>query len=159
MTNMRAVLGLVGWLLASFSAAAVGSWFTMPALPVWYPTIAKPSWTPPEWVFGPVWTLLYTMMGAAAWVVWSGKGFSGARGALGLFGVQLALNALWSVIFFGLRMPGAALLEIVALWGAVIATTAAFFRHSALAGWLLVPYLLWLTFAAALNFAIWRLNP
>ena len=159
MTNTRAILGLVAWLLASFSAAALGSYFTVPALPAWYPTIAKPPWTPPEWVFGPVWTLLYTMMGAAAWVVWAKKGFAGARGALGLFLAQLALNALWSVIFFGWRMPGAAFAEIILLCCAVAATARAFFRHSAPAGWLLVPYALWLLFAAALNFAIWRLNP
>jgi tryptophan-rich sensory protein len=143
---------------ASFAAAAIGSLFTAPSIPGWYAGIVKPSWTPPGWLFGPVWSLLYLMMGVAAWLVWRKAGFHAAALPLALFCLQLLLNARWSILFFGLRSPGTALLEIVFLWGAILATTLAFFRHSAPAGWLMLPYLAWVTFAAALNASIWHLN-
>jgi translocator protein len=123
----------------------------------WYDGLAKPSWNPPSWVFGPVWTALYIMMGVAAWLIHDRYG-SAARGALALFGAQLLLNAAWSAIFFGLRSPGLAFAEIIALWLLIVATTVEFWRRRAAAGMLLLPYLAWVTFAAALNFAIWRLN-
>ncbi|HEY9283665.1 MAG TPA: TspO/MBR family protein [Pyrinomonadaceae bacterium] len=151
-------LGLALFVAASFAAAAVGSLATAPAIPGWYASLRKPSWTPPNWLFGPVWTLLYLAMGAAAWLVWRERGFAGARLALALFFAQLALNALWSVIFFGLRSPGAALAEIVLLWATIFATMAAFWQVSHAAGWLFVPYLWWVTFAMFLNHAIWRAN-
>jgi tryptophan-rich sensory protein len=143
---------------ASFAAAAIGSLFTTPAIPGWYAGVAKPSWTPPGWLFGPVWSLLYLMMGVAAWLVWRRAGFAAAALPLALFGVQLALNALWSILFFGLQRPGLALVEIAALWAAILATTIAFFRRSAPAGFLMLPYLAWVAFAAALNASIWHLN-
>ena len=141
-----------------FAAAAVGAMFTNPNVPGWYANLAKPSWTPPGWVFGPVWSLLYLLMGISAWQVWRKTGFRAAAMPLGWFGVQLVLNAAWSGLFFGLRSPGAALIEIVLLWGAILATTIAFWRRSALAGWLMLPYLAWVSFAVALNLAIWNLN-
>jgi benzodiazapine receptor len=158
MTGRRSVLGLVGFLAASLAAGAIGGIATGPAIPTWYQQIEKPSWTPPSWLFGPVWTTLYLAMGGAAWMVWRRGGWAENRRALTLFGVQLILNALWSFLFFGLRSPGLAMAEIVVLWLAILLTLLAFWRVSRPAGALLVPYLLWVTFASALNFAIWRMN-
>lgn len=125
----------------------------------WYPTLVKPSFNPPSWVFGPVWTMLYLMMGIAAFLVWrKGLETAGVQGALSLFVVQLALNGLWSILFFGLQSPGWALAEIVVLWLAIVATLVAFWRLTAAAGWLLAPYLAWVSFAAVLNGSIWVLN-
>jgi translocator protein len=151
----RRWLGLVSWLLLVFAAAAVGSQFTPGE---WYAQIDKPPWTPPRWLFGPVWSALYAMIAVAAWLVWKENGFAGARLGLTLFGVQLVLNAAWSWLFFGLQRPDLALLDIALLWAAILGTLIAFWRVRPLAGWLLVPYLAWVTFAAALNFEIWRLN-
>jgi benzodiazapine receptor len=141
-----------------FAAAAVGAMFTSPNVPGWYANLDKPSWTPPSWVFGPVWSLLYLLMGISLWQVWRKTGFRAAAMPLTLFGIQLVLNMAWSGLFFGLRSPGAALVEIVLLWCAILATMIAFRRRSALAGWLMLPYLAWVSFAAALNLAIWNLN-
>ncbi len=125
----------------------------------WYPALAKPGFTPPGWVFGPAWTLLYLLMGIALWLVWREAGRSeNVRPALLAFAVQLALNALWSFVFFGLRMPGAALVEIILLLGAIVFTIVQFRKVSRLAALLLVPYLLWVSFAAVLNASIWLLN-
>jgi translocator protein len=157
-TPTRLAMALAGFLAAAFLAGLIGNLFTSPAIPEWYAGLEKPGFTPPSWVFGPAWTLLYILMAVAAWRVWWVAGFRDARGALALFFIQLALNAGWSVVFFGLRAPGWALLEIVLLWVAIAATTWAFFRHSRLAGALMVPYMAWVTFAAALNAAIWQLN-
>lgn len=151
-------LPLAVFLAACFAAAGVGSLFTGPALDGWYATLSKPAWTPPAWVFGPVWTALYVSMAVAAWLVWRERGLSGARPQLALFGAQLVLNALWSALFFGLRSPGAALVEIFLLWCAVYAATLSFLRVAALPAALMLPYLLWVSFAALLNFAIWRMN-
>jgi len=145
-------------LAACFGAAAAGGLATSRSVGTWYLTLHKPTWTPPSWLFGPVWTLLYAMMAVAAWLVWRKAGSSARTAALALFGVQLLLNALWSGLFFGLRNPGAAFADIVLLWLALSGTVAVFFRVTAWAGWLLVPYFLWTTFAAVLNFSIWRLN-
>ncbi len=147
--------GWVLWVLAALSAGWIGSQF-MPG--AWYASLAKPSWNPPSSVFGPVWTLLYVFMGTAAWFVWKERGFFGARWALSLFGIQLALNALWSYLFFGLHDPMLAFAEIVALWIAILATMVSFWRVRLIAGALLLPYLCWVSFAAALNYQIWRLN-
>jgi benzodiazapine receptor len=151
-------LALALFVAASFAAALIGWVFTTPAIPGWYESLRKPAWTPPNRVFGPVWTLLYIAMGTAAWLVWRGRGFAGARLALSLFFAQLVLNALWSILFFGRKSPGAALIEIAFLWAAVFATMVAFWRVSRAAGWLFAPYLWWVTFALFLNYAIWRMN-
>jgi tryptophan-rich sensory protein len=149
-------LGLVASIGICFAAAGIGSQFTEASVGTWYATLTKPSWTPPGWVFGPVWSLLYLAMGVSAWLVWRTR--EDVRGPLMLFALQLAVNASWSGLFFGLRSPGAAFAEILLLWLAILATLAVFWRRSLLAGLLLLPYLLWVSFAAALNFSIWRLN-
>ncbi len=158
MGNARSVLVLVFLVALCLGVAGAGAWFTSGSVSAWFPTLRKPAWNPPAWVFGPVWTALYLMMATAAWLVWRRAGFSGAAGALGLFAAQLALNAAWSPLFFGLRSPAAALADIIVLWIAIALTTIAFRRIVPLAAVLLVPYWLWVTFAAALNYSIWRLN-
>jgi translocator protein len=151
----RLALGLVGWLAACFLAASLGAVF-MPG--DWYAMLKKPSWNPPPWIFGPVWTALYAMMAVAAWLVWKHSGFAARRGPLALFFAQLVLNAAWTPLFFGLHQPGFACAEIVLLWLAIAATLAAFRPLNRAAAWLLAPYLAWVSFAAALNFELWRLN-
>ena len=151
-------LVLGGFLVASCTAAAIGGTATARAVRAWYPTLTKPAWNPPAWLFGPVWTVLYVAMAVAAWLAWRQAGWAGARAALTLFLVQLTLNAAWSVIFFGLRNPGAAFAEIVVLWAAIIGTLVSFWQVSPPAGMLFIPYLAWVSFAAVLNFTIWRLN-
>ena len=152
---LRSWLALGGWLLLCFAAAALGAFF-MPG--EWYASLKKPSWNPPAWVFGPVWTALYAMMAAAAWLVWRRGGFASQCRPLVLFIVQLALNAAWTPLFFGLHWPAVAFVEIMLLWLAISATLVAFLGVSRLAAWLLVPYLAWVSFAAVLNFTLWRLN-
>ena len=151
----RLALGLVGWLAVCFVAASLGAVF-MPG--DWYATLKKPSWNPPAWIFGPVWTALYAMMAVAAWLVWKPAGFAARRGPLALFLAQLLLNAAWTPLFFGLHQPGFACAEIVLLWLAIAATLGAFRPLNHAAAWLLAPYLAWVSFAAALNFELWRLN-
>ena len=151
----RLAVGLVFWLGVVFLAAYTGSRF-MPG--AWYAELDKPSWTPPNAAFGPVWTALYVMMAVAAWLVWARCGAAGAPAALTAFLVQLGLNATWSWLFFGRQAIGLALLDLVLLWAALAATTTLFWRKRPLAGALLAPYLLWTTYAGFLNFAIWRLN-
>jgi tryptophan-rich sensory protein len=149
-------LGLGFWLALSFTPAWIGSFFPPGE---WYAHLVKPALTPPGWVFGPVWTLLYALMGAAAWLVWRLHSLAGAILPLSLFLLQLVLNALWTCAFFGLKNPGLALLNIVALWLAILATLIAFRRYYQPAGQLLIPYLLWVSFAVYLNLQFWRLNP
>jgi tryptophan-rich sensory protein len=124
----------------------------------WYASLAKPSWNPPNAIFGPVWSVLYVLMGVAAWLVWRKAGFSNAGAALILFVVQLVLNALWSYLFFGLHRPDMAFLDIVALWVVILVVAALFWRVDRIAGGLMVPYVAWVTFASYLNFVLWRLN-
>ena len=125
----------------------------------WFPTLIKPSFNPPSWVFGPVWTLLYVMMGIAAFMVWQKGWENGAvKIALGFFAFQLILNGLWSVLFFGMRMPALAFADIILLWASIGATVVFFWRVSPAAGMLLLPYEAWVTFAAVLNGSIWILN-
>lgn len=124
----------------------------------WYASLAKPAWNPPSAVFAPVWTLLYAMMGVAAWLVWKQVGFREAALPLSLFLVQLVLNALWSYLFFGLHRPDLALLDIVTLWVAILVVLVLFWRVAVPAGILLLPYLCWVGFASFLNFTLWRLN-
>jgi tryptophan-rich sensory protein len=149
---------LLGTLVLVFAVAGLGGWFTSQGMPDWYMSLRKPPWQPPSWLFGPVWTGLYLAMAVAAWLVWKDAGFDGARAALVLWGVQLLLNLAWSGLFFALRQPGWALVEILALWVSILATTVLFFSVSVWAGALMVPYLLWVSFAAVLNGAIVRLN-
>jgi tryptophan-rich sensory protein len=147
---------LAGWLALAFAAAAMGMFFPPGA---WYASLRKPAWNPPNWIFGPVWTVLYASMAVAAWLVWKRGGFAAQRGALALFAVQLALNAIWSPLYFGLKNPALAFVDIVALWLTLAATIVAFWHVRPAAAALLVPYLAWVSFAAALNFTLWRLNP
>jgi len=152
----RSALALAAWLALVFAAAAMGGFF----LPGdWYARLQKPAWNPPNWIFGPVWTALYMIMAVAAWLVWKRGGFAGQRVALSLFLIQLLFNALWSPLFFGLRHPALAFVDILLLWLALLGTVITFWKALPLAGALLVPYLAWVTFASALNFALWRLNP
>ena len=158
LTKRKQVVGLAGWLILSFIAAAIGGAASVQAGP-FYAQLVRPDWAPPGSVFGPVWTVLYVLMGIAAWLVWRVAGFRAARTALTLFLVQLALNALWSWLFFGWRLGALAFADILLLWALIVATLVAFWRITPLAGALLVPYLLWVSFAAALNYAVWQLNP
>ena len=140
-------------------AGFIGSFFTTPAIPTWYATLLKPSFAPPNWVFFPVWTSLFIMMGISLFLVWQ-KGWEDrkVKTAFYIFAVQLALNVLWSVAFFGFRSPLLGLMEIIILWIAILATTLSFMNVSRTAAYLLVPYILWVSFAAILNFSIWALN-
>jgi benzodiazapine receptor len=150
---------LIICILVCVAAGFIGSLATMKSIPTWYAGLNKPSFSPPNYLFGPVWTALYIMMAAAAFLVWR-RGFeTGPVGiALIVFGVQLIFNILWSILFFGLKMPGLAFLEIVVLWVLILATILFFRRVSVAAAWLLVPYILWVSFAAVLNYSLWRLN-
>jgi benzodiazapine receptor len=155
MSTAQSVIGLVGWLLVTLAAGGIGSRY-LPG--PWYASLAKPAWNPPNAVFGPVWAVLYVMMGLAAWRAWSRAGFAGAGPALALFVLQLGLNALWSYLFFGRHRPDLAFLDIVALWGALLAVVVLFWRVDHGAGALMLPCLAWVGFAAFLNLALWRLN-
>ena len=154
------ILKLIASIVLCQMAGVIGAVFTSSAVPTWYAALRKPPFTPPGWVFSPVWITLYLLMGFSAFLVWNkGWGDSRVRIALSLFVVQLVLNALWSLMFFGLRSPLAGLVDIVALWVFILLTTIYFFKVSYTAGALLMPYILWVSFAAILNFSIWRLNP
>jgi len=148
------------WILLSELAGVLGGLATAPAIPTWYATLVKPTWTPPGWVFGPVWTVLYALMGIAAARVWiRHRQTSAGKRSLALFGAQLALNAEWPVLFFGLKAPGAALVSIVILWATILALIVRWWRLERTSAALLIPYLAWVSFATALNAAIVRLNP
>ncbi len=149
-------VGLAGWLLAAFAAGAVGAIASVDAAS-FYAQLSKPTWAPPASVFGPVWSALYALMGLAAWLVWRSPGPKAA--ALGLFLAQLAANALWSWLFFAWHRGAAAAVEVLILLALIGATIAAFWRSSRLAALLLVPYLLWVSFASALTWVVWRSNP
>ena len=151
-------LGLAAWLLVTFAAAALGAFASADAGD-FYQRLARPDWAPPARVFGPVWTALYLLMAIAAWLVWRTYGFRRAGPVLVLYIVQLAANALWTWLFFFWRLGGPAFVEILVLWVLIIATMVAFWSHRRLAALLLLPYLAWVSLAAALNFVIWRLNP
>ena len=157
-SRSQQVLGLAGWLAITFAAAAIGAWGSADSSS-FYAELARPSWAPPAWLFGPVWTTLYALMAVAAWLVWRVRGRGGARTALGLYIGQLVANALWSWLFFAWHRGGLAFVEVLLLWGLILATVVAFHRISRLAAILLYPYLAWVTFATALTFAVWRLNP
>jgi tryptophan-rich sensory protein len=146
-------------IIVSELAGIIGSVFTSPNIAGWYNTLQKPELAPPNWVFGPLWTTLFALMGIAAFLIWrKGLDKRGVKIALGIFIGQLVLNTLWSIIFFGQQSPGGAFIEIIILWLAIVATIIAFARISKLAAWLLVPYIAWVTFATYLNHSIWMLN-
>lgn len=151
-------LALVASLTVCLVAADLGAWFTFQSLGTWYAELKKPGFQPPDWIFGPVWTALYLSMAVAAWLVWRARGQTPAFYPLLLFAMQLSLNVAWSYTFFYLRRPELALADLILLWLAIVATILAFWHSSRIAGWLLAPYLLWVSFAAALNYSIWTLN-
>lgn len=179
---MKQIVILALFILLCLGAGAVGGLFTADAISTWYPTLTKPSLNPPNWIFGPVWTILYILMGVSlylvwrsgwkvvnpilvpkkkAWNRWSARFWTGdwqKQNVIAIFAVQLILNALWSYLFFGLHLPGLAFFEILALWFAIIYTIVNFYRISKLAAWLLVPYIVWVSFASYLNYSIWVLN-
>lgn len=155
-TTKKQWLMLAGLILLCLAVGSIGGFASASAIDGWYRTLAKPWWNPPDWVFGPVWTVLYIMMAVAAWLVWKTGDRVGP--ALTLFFVQLALNLAWTFIFFSAEQPGLALVEIVFLWLSVLFTMLAFFGRQTTAGWLFVPYLAWVSFAGILNLAIWWLN-
>jgi benzodiazapine receptor len=143
-------------ILACLGAGWIGSLLTRPALASWYSRLSKPHWTPPNWLFAPVWTALYVTMAVAAWLVWRRSALTAVP--MRLFLLQLLLNVAWSAVFFRLRSPGWAFMEMVALWCAILLTAIAFGKTAPIASWLMIPYLMWVSYAAALNFAVWRLN-
>lgn len=157
-TRTKSLVGLAVWLVVCFVAAAIGGAASVQAGP-FYAQLVRPAWAPPASIFGPVWTVLYVLMGIAAWLVWRATDFRAARFPLALFLVQLMLNALWSWLFFGWHQGALAVADIVLLGVAIAATLIAFWRVSRLAGVLLIPYLLWVMFASALNYSVWQLNP
>lgn len=150
-------LGLAAFCLAAVAAAVTGSLSAVSASDQ-YQDLVQPTWAPPPFLFGPVWTVLYALIAVSGWLVWRRSGWSGARTALSVYAVQLVLNALWTPLFFGAGLFGLAFAEIVLLWVAIVATVVLFARHSRPAAALLVPYVAWVTFAGALNLAIWTLN-
>ena len=152
-SKLRNALALVGFVVITFCAPlmSIGS---MPG--AWYAALIKPAWNPPSWIFGPAWTLLYTLMAVAAWLVWKRVGFSRP---LAFYFVQLALNAAWTPIFFGAHQLGWALIEILIMWIMILLTLLSFRRVTPSAGWLFLPYIAWVSFATVLNFTLWRLNP
>lgn len=149
----------IAWIVISFLPGTIGQLFTYPNIATWYAGLNKPFFTPPNWLFGPAWTTLYVLMGVSAYLVWK-KGWqnSEVKVALSVFIVQLFLNGLWSLIFFGWHLTLVAFIEILILWGFILLTIMKFYPLSSAAGLLLVPYLLWVTFASALNFGVWWLN-
>lgn len=154
----RSLAGLVGFVVLGLAVGALGGMVTATSVGTWYQDLAKPPFNPPDRVFAPVWTTLFVLMAVAAWRVWRPGGFARCRVEMAVYLGQLALNLLWSVLFFGFRAPGWALVEIVVLLSAVAWTTVLFRRRDRLAGWLLAPYGGWVAFAAVLNGAVWWLN-
>lgn len=151
---LRLIVSLIICQLAGF----IGSLFTTPAIPEWYASLQKPSFTPPNWLFSPVWIFLYLLMGVTLYLLWQTASKKGAKLALLLFSIQLVLNMLWSVIFFGLKSPMVAFIEILVLWVAIILTMTKSLKVARVAGYLLLPYIIWVSFAAVLNFFLWKLN-
>ena len=155
---MNDVIALVVSVAICLGAAGIGALPTVRSLRGWYDSLAKPSWNPPNAIFGPVWTALYLLMALSAWLVWRTRGDGDVTIALGWFAAQLVLNVLWSVVFFGLRSPVLGLVEIIVLWAAILGTIVAFLPHSSIAAALLVPYIAWVSFATVLNAAIVAAN-
>ncbi len=153
---MNSMLSLLVFVLACAAAATPGLLFRPGE---WYRHLVKPSWRPPDWLFGPVWLVLYLSIAVSGWLVWRRAGFDEAALALAVYALQLVLNGLWSAIFFGLHRPGLALIEIICLWFSILATIVVFHPLDATAAYLLIPYAGWVGFAVILNHRIWRLNP
>jgi len=155
----KKILNLALAIVITEAAGLIGSIFTTPSITAWYTTVNKPSFNPPNWIFAPVWTTLFALMGIAAWLVYE-KGWKKkeVKLALKIYSAQLVLNTLWSIIFFGLQNPGAAFLEIIALWVTIVATMVVFWKVSRWAVYLFVPYILWVSFAVFLNWTIWIIN-
>ena len=157
--DFNTILKLVISIIASFAAGGIGSPFTFKAITTWYPGLKKPPYTPPNWAFGPVWTTLYILMGISAFLVWqNGLDTSDAMLAFTLFWIQLTLNALWSIIFFGMKSKGGGAITIIVLWLLILATMISSFQISGWAGALLIPYIVWVSIASYLNIGIWLLN-
>ena len=155
---MKKIWKLVISLLLPFLASAIGGLFTASSVSTWYVELSKPSFNPPSWIFGPVWTLLFILMGISLYLVYTSPSSKIRTIALILFAVQFVFNVLWSYLFFGINRPDLAFAEIIILLGLIIATTIYFFRVNKISGYLLIPYILWVSFASILNFSIWRLN-
>lgn len=158
MSLSRQAIGLFGWLVLAFAAAAIGALASVQA-GAFYLDLVRPAWAPPSWLFGPVWSVLYLFMGVAAWLVWRTQGRTARRTALFVFVIQLVANALWTWLFFVWHQGALAFAEILLLWALILVTIVMFARISKLAAALLLPYLAWVSFASALNFSLWRLNP
>jgi len=159
------ISALIYFLLITFLAALVGNFFTAPSIPTWYASLNKPSFSPPNWLFGPAWTILYILMAVSAFWIWSSyakardeKEKRKIKTAIVIYGVHLVLNALWSFIFFGLQNPAWAFFEILILWVLIMIVAWKFYQIRRIAGIFFIPYILWVTFASVLNFAIWQLN-
>lgn len=157
-SKQQQMLGLIGWFIVSFAAAAIGAAASVQA-GAFYGQLVQPSWAPPSSAFGPVWTVLYALQAIAAWLVWRRGGVRANRNALSLFLLQLAINALWTWLFFAWHLGALAFAEILVLWVLIVATLVSFWRVRPLAGALLIPYLLWVSFASALTYSVWQLNP
>jgi translocator protein len=155
---MKKIIPFIISILIAQAAGLIGAVFTFSSVDTWYLTLNTPSWNPPSWVFGPVWTTLYTLIGISAYIIWRNKDKIKKKLALQVYGLHLAFNALWTIIFFGLKNPGLAFIEILILLGMIITTIVLFGRIDKRASYLLLPYLAWVTFAAYLNFTIWQLN-
>jgi tryptophan-rich sensory protein len=155
----KEIISLIVAIITCQAAGIVGSIFTASKIPTWYKGLIKPALNPPSWVFGPVWTTLYLLMGIALYIIWKkGLNTEGVKFALTIFAVQLILNALWSIVFFNMENLGLALINIVLMWISILWTIVLFYRLSPTAGLLLIPYILWVSFASYLNYAIWTLN-
>lgn len=155
--KMSNFLKLITCVIVSEAAGVIGSFFTVSAIPTWYATLQKPPLNPPGWLFGPVWVTLYLLMGISLWLIWKSNAKEKKK-ALWLFFAQLILNAIWSPVFFGVQSIGGSLAIIVLLWVVIVLTILVFTKISKTAAWLLIPYILWVSFAAYLNFGIWILN-
>ncbi len=156
--NKKDFFGALVFVVVCQAAGAIGSIFTAPNVKTWFATINRPEIAPPNWVFAPVWTLLFALMGIAAWLVWKKRGQKQAQDGLALFFIQLFFNVMWSALFFGNQNIAAALSEIIVLWLAILLTILQFKKVSSPAAWLMLPYILWVTFAAYLNFLFYQLN-
>ncbi len=151
------LIGFVKAIIIAQTAGVIGSIFTYNTIGTWYSQLVRPGFTPPGWLFGPVWVVLYTMMGVASYIIWE-KDTSDSRDAIGVYAVQLVLNTFWSILFFGLRNPLYALIEIIVLWVAISYTIYKFYELDEVAAYLMVPYIIWVTFAAVLNYSVYVLN-
>lgn len=157
-SHKKQIIAFISWLLLCFAASAAGAIASIQAK-AFYGKLVQPEWAPPAWLFGPIWSTLFALMAIAAWLVWRDGGFSKHRRALTLFIIQLVPNVLWSWLFFAWNKGGLAFADILVLWVLILATVISFWRANKLAGAMLVPYLLWVSFAAFLNYSLWQLNP